>query len=148
MISVWDRKPVPIGLVAATRVFWPSQSVEKRRQAPRTMSHSSGFLCWSEPVPVFQPTAITGGLSGVTRLDRPAGGSRQARNNFAVDTSAFSVIERQTSHCHRVGGVGAGFRQLIRHCGRSSPNDPRDPKSNFRLTSPHATPRLRVNAIF
>jgi hypothetical protein len=26
------------------------------------------FLCWSEPVPIFQQTAIRGGLPGVTRL--------------------------------------------------------------------------------
>ena len=106
------------------------------------------FSCWSEPVPVFQQTAIAGGLPGVTRLDRPAGGSRQARNDSTVDASPLPAIKRKTSHCHRVGRVGAGFRKIIRHRRRSSPNDPSDPQSNFRISSPHAPPRPRVIAIF
>ncbi len=148
MISSWDRKPVPIGFVAATRVFFPYQSVEKRGRHLARCLIPMVFSCWSEPVPVFQQTAVAGGLPGVTRLDRPAGGTRQARNDSAVDAVPFSAIERQTSHCHRVGRVGPGFRQIIRSRRRSSPNDPCDPQSNCWLSSPHAPPRPRVIAIF
>ncbi len=105
-------------------------------------------LSLAHPVPVFQQTAITGGLSGVTRLDRPAGDSRQARNDSAVDAAPFSAIERQASHCHRVGRVDSGFWQIIRHRGRPSLDDPIDPQSNFRLSAPHAPPRPRMIAIF
>ena len=59
---------------------------------------------------------VAGGLPGVTQLDRPAGGSGQTRNDFGVDASSFSAIERQASHSHSLGRVGAGFRQMIRHC--------------------------------
>ena len=63
MISVWDRKPVPIGFVAATRVFFPYQSVEKRGQAPRTMSHSNGFFMLVGASPRFSTDCYHRGIT-------------------------------------------------------------------------------------
>jgi len=62
------------------------------------------------------------------------------RNASPVGASPFPAIERQTSYCHRLGRVGAGFRQMIRHCCRSSPDNPCETESNFWLSSPHAPP--------
>ena len=81
-------------------------------------------------------------------MDRPAGGSRQATNYSAFDAAPFPAIKRQTSHCHRLGRVGPGFRQIIRHRRWSPPNDPCDTESNFRLSTPHVSPRPRVVAHF
>ena len=46
-----------------------------------------------------------------------------------------------TFYCRRVGRIGLGFRQMIRSCRRSPPDDPCDTQSNFRLSSPHAPSR-------
>ena len=127
-----DRFLSPIALIPA----------DDQRLGPQASFHR--FRCSDKGFPF----PIAGGLPGVTRLDRPAGGSRQARNDSPVDAASFSAIERQTSHCHRLGRVGPGFRQIICHRRRSSSDDPSGTQSNFRLSSSHASPDPRVIAIF
>jgi hypothetical protein len=66
--------------------------------------------------------------------------------DFGVNAACFSTIERQASHCHRVGRVRAGFRQISRNRRRSSPDDPCDRESNFWLSSPDAPSHPRIIA--
>jgi len=91
-------------------------------------------------VPVPVPPHVSHDTSVQRRMQ-----SFSPKNDTSITaTPASSQPKKEISD----NPVGPGFRQIIPHCGRSSPDDPCYPQSNFRLSSPHATTRPRVIAIF